>query len=201
MSNPSYNSNIPYNYGLLFKEAIYYNLYTRQVDYWNKRLQEVSIKNVACYVREDPDFNTGDSRTFVGIWYDGESFTLLTPDNDDDWNSPYCLEAYEEDKELLDEIKCLCSQLRKLEEERYLAERFLASLTMFEPPPKILKKILGDGLYRICHNAFSNPGLDVDISNLDWQVSEPEALKTFVNEQQSTIKAMQDRVMLNMITL
>lgn len=200
MSKNSYNSDIPpFAYAYIFKEALYSNLYVRQIEYWNKRLRKVSEKNVECYSREDSAFNTGDDRTFVALYYDGEVFNLLTEDNDQDYRSPYCLEVYQGDPELLDDMECLCTELRKLKKEQYVAERFLASLTIFEPPPKILHKILGDGLYRICHNALSDG--TVNYIDMDWKVSEPEALKTFVNEQRPIITAMQERVLLNMITL
>lgn len=206
MSNLSCNSDrAPLDYGYIFKEALFDNLYVRQIDYWNKRLQNASEKNVACYSREDPSFNN-DNHSFVSLFYDGEVFNLLPVDEDDEQQSPYCLEVYTGDPTLLTEMDTLSSQLRKLKKERYIAQRFLAGLAIFEPPPKILAKILGDGLYRICHNAFLNMILPPDnyhvpYPNINWPVSEPEALKTFVNEQQSIIIAMQERIMLNMITL
>lgn len=201
MSNHSCNFNrakAPLAYSWIFKEALFSNLYVRQIDYWNNRLRKASKKNLECYSREDPAFNN-DDRSFVGLFYDGEVFGLLAPDEEENETSPYCLEVYVGDPELLAEMHTLSVQLRKFSKERYIAQRFLASLTMFEPPPKILHKILGDGLYRICHNAFSDG--ELDYSKAHWEISEPEALKTFINKQQPIIIAMQERVLLNMITL
>jgi hypothetical protein len=210
MCNLSYSSEkAPWDYGVLFKDALFENLYVRQIDYWNRRLHKASYKNVMCYSREDSAFNN-DDRSFVGLFYDGEVFGLLPHDDDDTVISPYCLEVYQGDPELIEEVCMLASQLRKFKKERYIAERFLAGLSMFEPPPQVLAKILGDGLYRICHNALVQRGNYTEVSgtvistnfvDMHWPVSEPEALKTYVNQQQPIITAMQERVMLNMITL
>lgn len=199
MSNPSYNSDrAPYDYAYVVKEALFANLYLRQIEYWNNRLRKISDMNVECYSRADPAFN-GNDQNFVSLFYDGEVFGLLAPDEDDDQPSPYCLELYAGDPVLEAEMETLGHELRKLKKERYVAQRFLAGLTIFEPPPEQLEQILGEGLYRICHNALSH-GI-VNYAPLTWPVSEPEALETFVSEQQHIIKAMQERVLLNMITL
>jgi hypothetical protein len=204
MSNPSYSSeHPPFSYAVTFKDALFDNLYVRQIEYWNDRLRKASKKNVECYSREDAAFNN-DDRSFVALFYDGEVFGLLPADEDDDLPSPYCLEVYGSDPDLLADMEILCEALRKFKRERYIAQRFLSGLTVFEPPPKVLRKILGDGLYRICHNAFEAvepPEAYIKFHEMDWEVSEPEALDTYVREQQSIIVAMQERMMLNMITL
>lgn len=201
MSNLSYNSDkAPLDYAWIFKEALIDSLYIRQVTYWNTRLRNASEKNVLAYCREDSAFNN-DDRSFVAMFWDGEVLGLLPADEDDDRPSPYCLEVYQGDPSLLEEIEVLAAQVRKFQAERYVAQRFLASLTIFEPPPADLKEILGEGLYRICHTALSGEVGEVDYTPLHWPVSEPEALNTFVTEQQSIITQMQERVMLNMITL
>lgn len=199
MSNLSYSSNTaPYNYSILFKNALMDNLYIRQVDYWNTRLRNASEKNVMSYAREDSAFNA-DDHSFVALFFDGEVFNLLPPDEDDVQASPYCLEVYTGDPPLLKEVHILAEQIRKFKVERYIAQRFLAGLAVFEPPPTKLHEILGDGLYRICHTALS--GFELDYTGMNWPTAEPKALDTFVEEQQDIITAMQQRVMLNMITL
>jgi hypothetical protein len=193
----------PLDYAFKFKEALIQELYIKQVDYWNKQLYKLSEKNVACYAREDAAFNNTD-HDFVGLFYDGEPFFLLPRDEDDDLPSPYCLEVYKADPELQEDMRILASELRKFRKERYEVQRFLAGLSMFEPPPKILLQILGDGLYRICQSAYNKllpPASSHHYEDLNWEVNEPDALKTFVHEQQDIITAMQERVLLNMITL
>ena len=190
----------PFAYGLLFKDALFENLYGRQITYWNNRLQKISDLNIAAYAREDELF-AGDTN-FAGIFYDGEVFNLMLFDEDEEEPTHYCLEVYN-DPFIIEEMKLLAVSLRKFKKERYIAQRFLASLTMFEPPPPILEEILGEGLYRICNSAFQKvtPEAYIPYSEITWPVKQPEALKTFVTEQKDIITAMQERVLLNMITL
>ena len=189
---------IPFSYGVVFKDALFTNLYVRQIEYWNKRLRAASEKNISCYSREDEGFGMDDS-IFVSIFFNNETISLLPVDEDDDYVCPYCLELYESDPDLIKEVTVIAREMTKLKTERYVAQRFLAGLAMFDPPPVKLEEILGDGLTRICHNAFRSNDLNPD--TMLWDTPEPVALETFISEQQDIITAMQERMLLNMITL
>jgi hypothetical protein len=202
MSSNCYNTEtpypIPFSYGITFKDALFTNLYVRQIEYWNKRLRTASETNISCYAREDEGFGMDDSN-FVSIFFNNETISLLPVDEDDDYVCPYCLELYETDPNLVKEVTVIAREITKLKVERYVAQRFLAGLAMFDPPPEKLEEILGDGLTRICHNAFRSNGLNP--ATMLWDTPEPVALETFINEQQDIITAMQERMLLNMITL
>jgi len=202
MSNDSYNTSelpeVPFEYGMVVKDGLFERLYTPQLHYWNKRLRSLSERNVACYAREDEAFNLND-QSFVAIFYDGDTFTLLPLDDDEEPASPYCLELFGNDKELADEFSIVAEEIQKLNRERYEAQRFLAGLMLFDPPPSKLNTILGDGLSRVCHNVIRDYGWSTD--QMQWEPHEPAALETFLSEQQSIITAMQERMLLNMITI
>jgi hypothetical protein len=202
MSNDSYNTNelpeIPFEYGMVIKDGLFNQLYRPQLIYWNQRLRNLSERNVAAYAREDEAFNL-DDQSFVSIFYDGETFGILPLDEDEDPVSPYCLELYASDKDLLEEMTIVAHEIKKLKQERYEAQRFLAGFMMFDPPPRILEKTLGDGLTRLCQNIVRAYGWAWD--EMQWDPHEPAALETFLDEQRPIITAMQERMLLNMITI
>lgn len=202
MSNDSYSTEalpeIPFDYGMVVKDGLFDNLYRPQLEYWNKRLRTLSERNVACYAREDEAFNL-DDQSFVAIFYEGDTFSLLPLDEDDDPVSPYCLELFGGDPELIDEFDVVAGEIQKLKRERYEAQRFLAGLMMFDPPPALLEEILGDGLGTVCQNVLHERGWAS--SEMLWDPHEPAALETFLEEQQSIVTAMQQRMLLNMITI
>jgi hypothetical protein len=70
---------------------------------------------------------------------------------------------------------------------------------MFEPPPALLVEILGDGLGQVCQNVIRKRGWVA--SEMRWDPYEPAALKTYLEEQAPIIEAMQQRMLLNMITI
>jgi len=202
MSNDFYSTNdlpdIPFEYGMIVKDGLFDRLYRPQLIYWNNRLRALSQKNVACYAREDEAFNLND-QSFVAIFYEGDTFTLLPLDQDEDPVSPYCLELFGGNKSLVDEFMIVAEEIQKLNRERYEAQRFLAGLMMFDPPPVKLATILGDGLNRVCQNVIRDYGWKIE--NMQWEPQEPAALETYLSEQQSIIIAMQERMLLNMITI
>lgn len=201
MSNNSFDVDlpeIPFSYGMVVKDGLFDRLYRPQLEYWNKRLRVISDKNIAAYARCDDAFNA-DDHSFVSIFFDGETFGLLPLDEDDDPTSPYCLELYDKDPELVQEMQIVAHEIHKLKRERYESQRFLAGLMLFDPPPAKLASVLGDGLTRICHNVIREN--DWALTEMQWQVSEPDALETFLEEQKPIITAMQERMLLNMITL
>ena len=201
MSNNSYDfelPEVPFDYGMVVKEGLFDDLYRPQLEYWNKRLRSISERNVACYAREDEAFNL-DDQSFVSVFYEGDTFGLLPLDDDDDPVSPYCLELFTGDPELTREFSVVAHEIRKLKQERYEAQRFLAGLMMFDPPPAMLVEILGDGLGQVCQNVIHKRGWAA--SEMQWDPHEPAALKTYLDEQAPIIEAMQQRMLLNMITI
>jgi len=202
MSNDSYQAEnlpeIPFDYGLVVKDGLFTRLYTPQIEYWNKRLRDLSARNVATYAREDEAFNL-DDKSFCSIFYEGETFSLLPVDEDDDPKSPYCLELSGTDRELAEEFPIIAEEIHKLNRERYEAQRFLAGFLLFDPPPSKIVNVLGDGLGRICHNVIRERGWNPN--EMQWNISEPMALETFLEDQQPIVTAMQQRVLLNMITV
>ena len=200
MSNNSYNielPEIPFEYGMVVKDGLFEGLYIPQINYWNKRLRAFSEKNVAAYARDDEAFNL-DDQSFVAIFYEGETFNLLPLDEDDDPISPYCLELHGSEP-LVNEFSIIAEEIHKLNRERYEAQRFLAGLMLFDPPPSMLHEILGDGLYRICNNVLRAYSWNPD--EMKWDPHEPAALATYLEDQQAIIPAMQARLLLNMITV
>jgi hypothetical protein len=202
MSNDSYNTEelpeVPFDYGMVVKDGLFDRLYRPQLEYWNKRLRSLSDRNVACYAREDEAFNL-DDQSFVAIFFEGDTFSLLPLDEDEDPISPYCLELFTGDKDLVDEFIVAAGEIQKLKRERYESQRFLAGLMMFDPPPAKLESVLGDGLGRICQNVLRDRGWNS--AEMQWDPHEPAELETFLDEQQGIITAMQERMLLNMITI
>lgn len=202
MSNDSYSTDdlpeVPFSYGMVLKDGLFERLYKPQLEYWNSRLRKISERNVAAYAREDEAFNL-DDRSFVAVFYDGEAYTLLPLDEDDDPMSPYCLELFPDDPLLVEEMELIAGEIHKLRQERYEAQRFLSGLMLFEPPPARLELILGDGLSSLCQNIIRENGWAAN--EMLWDQREPAALDTFLSEQQSIISAMQQRMLLNMITI
>lgn len=201
MSNNSYSVDdlpeVPFDYGMVLKDGLFEQLYTPQIKYWNGRLRKLSERNVDGYARADSYFNAGDY-AFVAIFYDGVTYSLIPEDEDEDPTSPFCLELYQGDKELLAEMPVVAAEITKLQKERYVAQRFLAGLAMFDPPPSALRETLGDGLSGICNNVLSSQWTTEE---MQWSLQTPQAYATFVEEHQDIIVAMQERLLLNMITI
>jgi hypothetical protein len=191
---------VPYDYGLVIKEGLFAKLYMPQLKYWNDRLRNVSDRNLAAHAREQHEAEEDRSHdNFVGVFFDGITLGLLPYDEDDDPVSPFCLELYTSDPDLVKDCKVVAQEITKLSIERYESQRFMAGLAMFDVPPQELVKILGDGLGDMCHAALSESGYKPEI--LRWDVKEPVALKTFIDEHKDIITSMQERVLLNMITI
>lgn len=191
-------SETPAMYSLVVRDGLYTSLYIPQIKFWNNRLRKLSEKNLACYSRADEAFNL-DDQSFVGIFWDGEAHNLIPEDDDDDPVSPYCLELFPNDPEMLEEMRIIAAESKKLIREEYEVKRFLAGLLTFEPCPKDLHKILGDGLFLICQNVLRKAGWDISV--MEWAPHEPAALRTFLEEHKPIVTAMQQRVLLNMITV
>ena len=142
MSSDSYSLDgqpeIPFEYGMVVKEGLFNKLYIPQLNYWNGRLKDLSERNVSCYAREDEAFNM-DDQSFVAIFYEGDTFNLLPLDEDDDPVSPYCLELFTGDPNLVKDMELCAQEINKLKRERYEAQRFLAGLMLFDPPPAALE--------------------------------------------------------------
>jgi hypothetical protein len=174
------------------KDNLINKLYHPQVKYWNKRLIDISERNIVHYTSLDPSFVADEC--FVSIFYDGITLDLLSVEIDDDnpIKSHYCLELFTDDKDLGKDCEIVTREILRLKQERYEAERFIAGFCMFEPPPSTVLEVFGDRLGHLCLE---------DIKLLEWELYDPIGFKTFVEDNQDIITSMQERILLNMITV
>jgi len=180
-----------YDYGICFKDALMGHLYTAQMKYWNKRLVALSLANVYEQSRDDL---TG----FVAVYFENKTWKLQEIEGETYATCVGTIPLTENPK-LQKEMAAIALNMTELKIEEYEAERFLAGLVVFNPPPDKLCAILGDSLYRVCTTAFRQFWTNID--TMSWNTMEPESLETFLEEQHDIIISMQERVMMNLITV
>lgn len=167
-------------------------LYTDQLRYWNGELAQLSKDNADSLGR-------GFDGYHYAIFWNNKSYAPEKLDWTPSIEKAYCLPLNPRLPKLASRMQRIAEEYEELCDERYEAERFLSNLMLFSAPPKRLRKILGRTLYKVCEKNVER--YCSGFSDRDWALNNEFSLKTFVENNQSIIKAMNARVIINLVTL
>lgn len=174
------------------KQAIMTNLYWKQLEYWNDRLVNLSHRNAELYNRNDgaPYAIHFRNRRWAPTGLHWDDFEQIGG------TVAYCLplkpELREEMKEIADEFEALC-------DEKYEAERFLSNLVLFSIPPKRYRAIIGRTLYRLIQQTVED--FCQNFTDADWELNSEYSLREYVENNREIITKMNERVMINLVTV
>ena len=99
--------------------------------------------------------------------------------------------------EIEKELLIITNELAQLELEQYETSRFLSGLVLFPAPIEVFQTILGRELAQECEKELANITTD---PNYQWDCNAQAALTTYVAHHDYILKAMKQRLLLNMIT-
>jgi hypothetical protein len=181
-----------YDYRWIVKKALMEKLYRKQLVHWNERLLRLSRQNACCHGR------TTTSQIQYAVWYRGREWKPQHLDWTETHENPYCLELFLDPK-LNDEMAVIAEELGEIEAERDKVERFLSGLFLFNAPPEIFHKVLGDTLYDPCEKEIkkfcSQHPEDV------WDRNGDFSMNIFVEANLDVIQLMKQRMLVNLVTL
>jgi len=180
-----------YDFRLSIKTNLLENLYKIPITYWSTRLEEACNWNAQLH---------GRSRTMVvpyGIWYKNRKWCPRSVDAFDTLERPYCLDLFP-NKALAEDIEIITDELGELRVEFHEADRFLTGLILFEAPPAVFKRVLGDTLFAFCEEDMqqfcTNFSLDV------WDKNGDFSMNSFVETNQKIIQTMKQRLLRNLVS-
>lgn len=185
-----------FDYRWAIKNKLMEKLYEDQLKYWNLKLSNLAFNNALTHGR---GIDVVNNRMTYAIYYDDKEWRPQHLDWTKRDESKYCLELHPSNPQLADEMAVIADELGEIEEERYEAERFLSGLLMFEAPPEIFQKVLGDVLYEPCKTEVlefcSQFSTDV------WDKNGEFSMNIFIERYQSIITAMKQRLLRNIVSL
>jgi hypothetical protein len=88
--------------------------------------------------------------------------------------------------------------MSQLEIEEYEASRFLSGLVLFPAPIKTFRKVLGRQLFGECEQEIEEHLSNV--INSPWDANAQAAITTYVAHHDYILKAMNQRLLINLIT-
>jgi hypothetical protein len=179
------------DYRLIIKNKLMSKLYKAQLDYWNKRLIKLSRTNAMCFGRQQ--------NLKYAIYFNRRQWRpehLDWADNDTD---AYCLPLHSSFPDMTEEMAIIADEMSQLEHEKYETDRFLSGLVLFKAPPHIFHKVLGDTLYRPIQPEIEK--FCSHFSNKEWDRNGEFSMNIFIEKNQGIIKAMKERILVNLVTL
>lgn len=179
------------NYREAIKNAILKKLYQAQLDYWNGKLLDLSRANAVAYGRND-------GATYA-IYFRNKRWAPEHVDWTDNLKPAYCLPLHPSSPNFVIQMGEIADELEELVDEKYEAERFLSSLVLFTAPPNRFKEVLGETLYAVCRADVEGAAGGFD--QYCWNANDDQALQDFVKPNARIIAAMNERVLLNLVTI
>jgi hypothetical protein len=184
---------IEYTQAEIIRDTLLRNLYAKQEKYWRTALRDIVITNANHHGR------TGER---YGIHYLAQDWYPGAPVNKALFNEANLIEylplhpeyAVEVEKELLTVV----NELAQLELEEYECSRFLSGLVLFPAPIEVFHKILGTELFQECEKELAQHV--INDPDYHWDANAQAALSTYVAQHDYILKAMKQRLLMNMIT-
>lgn len=188
----------PLEWSLCLKDWLLGDLYNKQIAYWNQRLRDISNRNVDIYQNSDAGFFREFDK-FVGIYFRDKVYYPLSSIfwGGEFKTTPYVLELADSDPKLTEEMEVVAQEMDSIKEELHDVTQFLAGFLMFDPPLDVIEEVLGESIGRMCKNMVEKNFEDTRT----WTVINPVEMQDFVNESQDIIEKMQQRKLLNLVTL
>ena len=163
------------------------NLYDPHWNYWNNKL----LKMIE--INQDAHGRRGNHRRF-GLFYAGKAWFI--PWMDATEACDFTILQLHSGVAEGDLIK-ITANLGELDVECYEIKRFLSGLFLFPAPTRVIEKLLGQNLsQRIAPYLMQ---LEPENEGRPWNASTAHAFQTYADEHDYLIKAMCQRVMMNLI--
>lgn len=166
-------------------------LYDRQFKHWNVKLLKLCWENAESLGRAK------DKIRYAIYWNHKRYAATYQPFAEVD-EKAYCLPLNPHIKEYADRMEVIAEELDELWDERYEAERYLTNLFSFDAPPKRFEQALGATLFRVVQPAITRWFAD---SRDSWSDNNEFGMKTFVEANAATVRKMNERVMINLVTV
>lgn len=163
-------------------------LFTLQTKFWKQELATIIAENAAHHGRRTGPF----AINYLGKNWIAEDIEAQVK------NPHFILPLHTDYPELEKNMLRVTAELAELEIEEYEADRFLAGLILFPAPPSIFKKILGGQLSNEIHNLLEVNSHETT-THL-WDENTQAALTTYTHQHAYILKAMNERILLNLIT-
>jgi hypothetical protein len=171
-------------------------LYGKQLHLWNEALLQLGVENA---------YSLNKNLGIVGY----PRYTIYYHNRT--WKPVYLNWLAEEDEEVfgLDlnpafpeyekRMSRIAEELTELEDEKYEVERFVSGLVLFNALPKAYAKILGRTLYAAISVEIEQHC--ASFTDVEWETGSNKSLETYANNNKYIITAMNERLMMNLITL
>lgn len=178
-------------YRMRIKTCVMERLYERQLEFWNRKLKELSRENADSYGR--------DPSEEYAIFFRNRRWVPENLDWTDNEPPAYCLPLNPKIPDFEKRMAEIADEFEELCNEKYEAERFLSNIVLFAAPPKRYREILGETIYSFVRDELEAycPGIE----DRDWEVNNEYSMKEYVEANQRIIKSMNERVLLNLVTL
>ena len=169
-------------------------LYKKQLNYWNKELQGLAYINAVSHGHEHPEPFNSDMDTLGSIVYQGRSWSWVSLDWLDEWRETDYSYPLSDDEDLQKKVEETTEELLSIKREKYETQRFMSGLSLFDMTNKLLEKILGENLFYIVRPYSKELPTEIE-------PAEEFALMTYVKKHKTTLEHMNQRVLVNLITV
>lgn len=181
-----------YRFREIVKNDLMDKLYRAQFNYWNKKLKDLCKKNANFHGRYGEKYMI----YFNNRKWEPSALNWLERPVYDNY---YCLAIHPDHPEIRKDMEAIAEEVTEILDEKYEADRFLAGLFLFPAPAQIFNKILGDTLYNACRTELEKHCHK--FSNESWDNNSKASLSDYANANTYIVEAMNQRIMLNLITL
>jgi len=181
-----------YEYRAIIKDTLMHKLYYKQLQKWNKALLELSRKNSLSLGR------THVSHIPQAIWFRNKKWLPEELDWSDSVEISFCTQLNPDYPEYAILMAEIADELSEIKTEKYESERFLSGLVLFNAPPNVYEKVLGNTLF----SAISSEVYQhcKHYNGVEFKNDCKSTLITYVKTNTNIIQTMNERLMLNLIT-
>lgn len=184
-----------YEFREKIKTKLMEKLYSKQLAHWNSALIALSIENA----RSQDRVISAKLPWEYSIYYRDKKWCPEFLDWTDNSESVYCIQLNPAYPDFETRMERIADELTDIREERYEAERFLSGVVLFNAPPEPYKRILGSTLYAVIASELKSH--HYTIRSPDYSPNAEYGLIQFARKNISIVKAMNERLMMNLISL
>jgi len=177
----------------IFRAILLDHLFIPQREYWKTKLQS--------FIDTNRIYHGKRLNHPYGIHYLNQNWE---GNRENEWGEDTIFlslhpEILDKEKEILE----IVGQLSELEAEEYEVNRFLSGLILFSAPFEIFERVLGKQLseeIRASILAVKPDLLEIHETRNPWDDNSKRALMTYVDQHEYVLKAMNQRLVINLIT-
>jgi len=179
-----------FSYAEIIRHTLLTHLYGDQELFWGFKLNEFA------FINADYHNKTGE---WFGIHYLGKNWLGRDPWELYSEEDAVFLTLHPEYEPIIEkELLIIINELSQLEIEKYEASRFLSGLVLFPAPITVFQKVLGRQLFSECEKELEQ--YIINTSNFSWDTNSQAAIMTYVEQHEYILKAMNQRLLVNLIT-